>query len=200
MTLWLPELPPAGGPPAARRGTRALFLDRDGVIIEDAHYLHDPGGVRLLPGVAPALRRMRDAGWLLIGVSNQSGIGRGLYGEREFAAVQRRVDAELASRGAWLDALYYCPHAPQAACACRKPEPGLLQEAAARFHWTPERSWLVGDKATDIELARRAGLSACLVLTGRESGTVAQAAREASTLVCADLSAAVAHILAEETP
>ena len=197
MSLWLPSgtLP---SPPAA--AGRALFLDRDGVIIDDAHYLRDPAGVRLLPGVASALGRARAAGWLLIGVSNQSGIGRGLYGEADFAAVQARVDAQLAAAGARLDALYYCPHAPAAGCRCRKPSPGLLEEAATRFGWRADLSWLVGDKIADVELALAARLGAALVRTGKGEGESARLPAGARVLVAADLAEAVARILAGERP
>ena len=197
MSLWLPvgTLP---SPPAA--AGRALFLDRDGVIIDDAHYLSDPAGVRLLPGVAAALGRARGAGWLLIGVSNQSGIGRGLYGEADFAAVQARVDAQLLAAGARLDALYYCPHDPAAGCRCRKPSPGLLEEAATRFRWRDDLSWLIGDKVADVELALTARLAPALVRTGKGEGESARLPAGARVLVAADLAEAVARILAGERP
>jgi D-glycero-D-manno-heptose 1,7-bisphosphate phosphatase len=211
MTLWLPAEETVraargatGGAPSAavaaddaRGGGRVLFLDRDGVIIEDAHYLRDPERVRLLPGAAGALRQARGAGWRIVGLSNQSGIGRGLYGEAEFAAVQREVDTELARGGAWLDALFYCPHAPEAGCRCRKPAPGLLEEAAARLAWEPRLSWVIGDKVSDVELAIATRLRACLVRTGKGAAQESLLPPGAPVLVADDLAAAVARIVAE---
>jgi D-glycero-D-manno-heptose 1,7-bisphosphate phosphatase len=196
MSIWLPAAVPdplvPGGPP--RPAPRTLFVDRDGVIIEDRHYLADPDGVVLLPRAAAALRDARAAGFRLVGVSNQSGIGRGLYDEAAFAAVQARVDELLAAAAACLDVLVYCPHAPEAGCRCRKPGPGLLEEARELLIWEPARSWLVGDKLTDLELARRARLRGLLVLTGE--GAAARRSPEAKgATVVADLAAAVRLIL-----
>ncbi|HEX7239268.1 MAG TPA: HAD-IIIA family hydrolase, partial [Longimicrobiaceae bacterium] len=101
----------------------AVFLDRDGTVIHDAHYLADPEGVRLLPGAAEAVARLNRAGVPVVLVTNQSGIGRGLFSEADFRAVQDRVEALLAAGGARIDAVYHCPHAPDAdpPCDCRKP-------------------------------------------------------------------------------
>ncbi len=196
MSLWLPATLPREATAPAAGPARILFLDRDGVIIEDAQYIRDPERVRLLPGAAEALRRARAAGWRIVGLSNQSGIGRGLYGEADFAAVQRRVDAELERAGAGLDALYYCPHAPEAGCRCRKPGLGLLEEAAGRFVWSAAASWLVGDKASDVALALTAGLRACLVLTGEGARQAALLPPGAPVVVVDDLAAAVTRLLA----
>jgi D-glycero-D-manno-heptose 1,7-bisphosphate phosphatase len=198
MSLWLPEERREAGVGNEGRDGRALFVDRDGVIIADADYPGNPAAVRLLPGSAAALARARSAGYLLIGVSNQSGIGRGYYGEADFAAVQRRVDAELAVAGGGLDALYYCPHAPEENCLCRKPRPGLLDEAATRFSWRVDRTWLVGDKLSDAELARTAGLRAALVLTGKGEARVCDLPPGDPVLVVADLAEAVSCLLSGE--
>lgn len=154
--------PPSG---IVRTGP-ALFLDRDGVVIVDRDYLSDPEGVELVPGAAAAMVRAAAAGYLLIGLSNQSGVGRGRFGLAELEAVMERVDLELLRHGVALDAMYYCPHAPEDQCRCRKPGPGLLEEAAASFRWDTSRSWVIGDKASDVELGRRHGLGAVLVGTG----------------------------------
>lgn len=176
-----------------------LFIDRDGVLIVDKDYLADPAGVELLPGVPEALRAAAAAGYALVGISNQSGLGRGRFGQTELAAVMRRVDEVLAASGTALDAMYYCPHAPEDGCRCRKPGPGLLEEAAAAFNWDRERSWVVGDKASDVEFGRRHGLGAVLVATGYGAG---EASRVASTRpgdprvrFAPDLATAVAEIL-----
>jgi D-glycero-D-manno-heptose 1,7-bisphosphate phosphatase len=200
VSLWIPRGSPlpAAPPDRPRPAPRLLFLDRDGVIIVDAHYLHDPDGVRLLPGAADALRRAGAAGFTLVGLSNQSGIGRGYYTEAQFAAVQARVDAELAAAGTGLAALFYCPHAPEAGCRCRKPAPGLLAEASRWFVWPAGGAWLVGDKASDVELARRAGVRALLVRTGKGRAEEAAArAADPAAAVVDDLAAAVALAVAE---
>lgn len=198
MSLWLPMERRETDAVVEGRDGRALFVDRDGVIIADAEYPGNPAAVRLLAGSATALARARAAGYLLIGVSNQSGIGRGYYGEADFAAVQRRVDAELAAVGAGLDALYYCPHAPEENCRCRKPRPGLLDEAATRFRWRADRTWLVGDKLSDAELARTAGLRAVLVLTGKGEARACEFPPGDPVLVVADLAEAVSCLLSGE--
>src|SRR4051794_3177637 len=109
----------------------AVFLDRDGTLIEDTGYPRDPDRIRLLPGAAEALRRLEGLGLLLVLVSNQSGLGRGLITQAEAEAVHARLLECLRAEGARLHAAYYCPHAPQQGCPCRKPSPGLLQQAAA---------------------------------------------------------------------
>jgi D-glycero-D-manno-heptose 1,7-bisphosphate phosphatase len=148
------------------RPARAVFLDRDGVVLVEKHYLSDPAGVELMPGAAAAMARLQRAGYLLIGISNQSGIGRGRFTLDDHAAVMTRLDEILASAGVAFDGFYFCPHAPGDGCACRKPAPGLLEEAARSFSWDPTASWLVGDKASDVELGLAAGLRAALVRTG----------------------------------
>lgn len=177
----------------------ALFLDRDGVVIVDRDYLSDPDGVELVPGAAAAMARAAAAGYLLIGLSNQSGLGRGRFGPAELEAVMARVDLELARHGVAFDAMYYCPHAPADGCRCRKPGPGLLEEAAASFRWDASRSWVIGDKASDVDLGRRHGLGAVLVGTGHGAGEGAAVATawpdDPLVVLAADLAAAVGLIL-----
>jgi D-glycero-D-manno-heptose 1,7-bisphosphate phosphatase len=139
--------------------------------------------------------RAREAGFKLVGLSNQSGIGRGYYTESDFFAVQKRVDSLLSERGIGFDAFFYCPHEPQAACSCRKPEPGLLHEAGRLFGWKAERSWLVGDKVADVQLAVSAGLGAVLVLTGQGSRELSRLPAGMEIHVADDLTAAVSFIL-----
>lgn len=181
-------------------GRPVLFLDRDGVVIADRHYLADPELVELLPGVVDAMARARRAGFLLVGVSNQSGIGRGRFTEQEFAAVMARLDTLLHEAGASFDAFFYCPHGPDAGCSCRKPAAGMLDEFSSLVAWDRSRSWVVGDKLSDVRLGREAGLGACLVRTGY-GATEEEKVREAypddpAVLVCTDLPAAVSAILA----
>jgi len=160
VTVWRqPESPLTGPRPV-------LFLDRDGVVVVDRNYLADPAEVELSPGAARAMIRAREAGFLLVGISNQSGLGRGLFTVDDLAAVMARMEALLAAEGTGFDAFYYCPHAPGDGCGCRKPRTGLLDEAAGRFDWDPDSSRVVGDKADDVGLALAAGLGAILVRTG----------------------------------
>ncbi len=195
MTIWKSIEHAAGGPPRP-----ALFLDRDGVVIEDRDYLADPAQVRILPGVIPALDAARRAGFLLVGVSNQSGIGRGYFSEDDFRQVMSRLQGLLADGGAGFDSFHYCPHAPDADCACRKPRQGLMTEARSVLAVDPDRSWMIGDKASDVAFGRGAGLGCILVRTGygktEEPEIRRRWAEDSRVLVADDLPAAVAMILA----
>lgn len=144
------------------RSAAALFLDRDGTIIVDTGYPNDPVQVRPLPGAADALRALQASGLRLVLISNQSGIGRGYITEGEAEAVHREVLRQFAERGVTFDGAYYCPHAPEAGCACRKPEPGLLQRAAADLDLDLAQSYMIGDKPSDVEAGRRVGATALL--------------------------------------
>ena len=157
----------------------AVFLDRDGTIIEDEGYLADASRVRLVPGAIEALRRFRDRGMMLVVVSNQSGIPRGLITPAQHAEVDARVKAVLAGEGVPLDAAYYCPHLPGDGCSCRKPKPGMLDQAAREHAIDLARSIMVGDKMSDVGAGRAAGcITALLGLPkdlGPGSATVATA-------------------------
>ncbi len=195
MAVWLAGTGQAEGPAGP-----VLFLDRDGVVIRDCDYLADPAAVEIIAGVGAAMVRARAAGFRIVGVSNQSGIGRGYFTEDDFGAVMARLAADLDRFGARFDGFYYCPHAPDAGCACRKPLAGLLTEAAADFRWDPSLSWLVGDKMSDLELGRAAGLGLALVRTGygvaAESAVRKRWPADRRLLVADDLPAAVDAILA----
>jgi len=152
----------------------ALFLDRDGTLIEDPGYLADPAGVRLLPGVVDALRQLRAAGWLLVVVSNQSGVARGLISPEAAQAVHDRFITLFADQGVSFDAVLYCPHGPQDGCPCRKPQPGLLLQAAQQLPIDLARSWMVGDKPSDIEAGHRVGCTGLLLAPPMDWPTIAQ--------------------------
>lgn len=185
----------------ADRPLPTLFLDRDGVLIRDRDYLSEPEGVELLSGVAEALLAARQAGFVLIGVSNQSGLGRGYFTPEQFRAVMQELDRQLGAAGASLDGFYYCPHAPDQDCGCRKPLPGLLEEAAQATRWDPLRSWVIGDKMSDVQLGRNAGLGGCLVRTGygaqQEERVRKLYAGDDRVCIVDDLPAAVAWILGD---
>lgn len=178
-------------------GTRpAVFLDRDGTLTEDPGYLHRPEDVRVLPGAARAVARLNAAGYVVVVVTNQSGIARGLYDVAAYEAVQRRLADLLAGAGARLDGAYYCPHHPDLTgpCACRKPGIRLFEEAARALGIDLRRSWFVGDKASDVAPARALGGRGILVATGEGPGHTA-AARADGVPVVADVAAAADHIL-----
>jgi D-glycero-D-manno-heptose 1,7-bisphosphate phosphatase len=139
----------------------ALFCDRDGTLIHDAHYLRDPADVRLLDGTVAMLRAFRDAGWALVVVTNQAGIARGLITPAEYEAVRARLDALLAAEGVTLDATYHCPHHPDVSgpCECRKPGTALYEAAATAHALDLARSAWIGDRWHDV--------SPALVLGGR---------------------------------
>lgn len=164
---------------AAGTGQRAAFLDRDGVINVDHAYVHRWEDFEFVPGAVDAMRRLHQAGWLLVVVTNQSGIARGMYGQADFDALTARMRAELARQGAPVAGVYHCPHHPQGAvpelaveCDCRKPRPGLLLQAVRELDIAPGRSFMVGDKPSDLEAAARAGVGlGFLVGEGSEGGS-----------------------------
>lgn len=157
--------------------TRAVFLDRDGVLIEDVHLLVCAEQVRLAQGAAAAVSALKRAGYEVIVVTNQAVVARGLAKESDVDRVHERVQELLVQAGGVpVDAFYYCPHHPNAtlpqyrvACECRKPRPGLLLRAARERHVDLRRSYVVGDRMTDIAAGCRAGCSTILILSGRHS-------------------------------
>jgi histidinol-phosphate phosphatase family protein len=135
----------------------AVFIDKDGTLIEDVPYNVDPANVRLTAGAGQALRYMKNAGYKLIVISNQSGIAKGLFEERELLAVSERIQTLLEPYGVEVDAFYYCPHAPGDGCECRKPTPGMILRAAVDQVIDLRRSWMIGDILNDVEAGNRAG-------------------------------------------
>jgi D-glycero-D-manno-heptose 1,7-bisphosphate phosphatase len=156
---------------------RAVFIDRDGTISEEVGYVNHPSRYRVFPYAAEAIRRLNEANWLAILVTNQAGVARGYFTEDVIGAVHSLLGQELARGGAHLDAIYYCPHHPSVGeppyrfdCDCRKPRPGLIRRAADEFDIDLAASWMVGDRYGDTELARNAGTRAALVLSGYGRG------------------------------
>lgn len=145
-----------------------VILDRDGTVIVDKHYLHNPDGVELLPGAGKALARLSRAGVRLFLATNQSGIGRGYFEDRDFLAVQERLTRILMDYGVEITDTAYCPHAPNVACDCRKPATGQWEALTAANRIDPSRTVMIGDKRADVGLGLNAGLAASiLVLTGK---------------------------------
>jgi histidinol-phosphate phosphatase family protein len=153
--------PNSRDPLGVSAGTRsALFLDRDGTIIEDAHYLRDPEKIRFLPGALAVLRACARAGYLLVLVSNQSGVARGYLTHEELMIVHAELLTAMSRAGVALTGSYYCEHGPDDGCACRKPKPGLFHAAAAEHDISLASSWVVGDKPRDCQAGLRAGCKA----------------------------------------
>ena len=184
--------------PESSRLRAAVFLDRDGTICEEVGYLNHVSRFRMFPFVADALRRLNQSGYPVIVVSNQSGVARGYFPESVLQEVTERMRQQLAESGAKVDAVYYCSHSSSENCPCRKPRTGLL-ECAARDHAIDlQRSFVVGDRYTDVELARNARARGVLVRTGYGEGELAWHAGDWAAppnFVADDLSEAVAWIV-----
>jgi HAD superfamily hydrolase (TIGR01662 family) len=142
----------------------AVFFDRDGTLMEEVHYCGDPAKVRVYAGVPAGLRKLKKAGFRTFIVSNQSGIGRGLITEAQYRAVQAELISQIGED--LIDGSYFCPDVPGTPSTRRKPEPGMLFDAAAEFDLDLAGSYMIGDKAADVECGRRAGVKTILVLTG----------------------------------
>ena len=171
---------------------RAVFFDRDGTLMEEVQYCADPAGVRVFEGVSEALCRLKAGGWRIIVITNQAGIARGLITEEQYRAVQREFLRQIGED--LIDASYYCPDLPGVPSTRRKPEPGMVLEAAAEHGIDLPESFFVGDKAIDVECGHRAGTGAILVLTGygREQPCAAE-------FIAQDAVEAVNWILARST-
>jgi histidinol-phosphate phosphatase family protein len=180
----------------------AAFLDKDGTLLHDVPFNVDPERVRLREGAGVALARLARAGYALVLVTNQSGIALGRFAAAALAPVWRRIDGLLAPHGVRLDATYHCPHHPEGAvlqharaCACRKPQPGMLLAAARELHLDLGRSWMVGDILDDVEAGRRAGCRTVLLDLGSETEW-RRGPMRAPDAVCTSLPEAAEEILA----
>jgi len=149
---------------------RAVFLDRDGTICEEMGYVNHIDRLRIFPYAAEAIRRLNEAQIPVIIITNQSGIARGIFPESLVHQIHKKMISELASGGAWIDAIYFCPHKKDDACECRKPNPGLIERAARDHGLDLPGSWVVGDRYADVEMAHRAGARGILVMTGYGRG------------------------------
>ncbi len=152
---------------------KAVFLDKDGTIVEDVGYMNSHRQVKLFPGSAAAIKKLNEAGYKVIIISNQAGVARGLVTEDMIQTIDKTINKQLLSGGAHLDATYYCPHHPEhghypykQACECRKPKTGLIDKAQKKFDLDLTSSFMIGDKATDIECGRQAGIKTIMVKTG----------------------------------
>lgn len=143
---------------------RAVFLDRDGVINIDSGYVGNIEDFVFIDGVFEALKKLQEKGFLLIIVTNQSGIARGYYSEKEFLKLSEYMKKELKKAGVTITDIFYCPHHPNEQCSCRKPEPQMILDAAKKYNIDLASSWLVGDKISDIEAGKRAGIKNLILL------------------------------------
>jgi D-glycero-D-manno-heptose 1,7-bisphosphate phosphatase len=156
---------------------RAVFIDRDGTISEEVGYINHPSRFRLFPYSAAAIKLLNDNGWLAIVITNQAGVARGYFAEDMIQAVHETLRQDMAATDARIDAIYYCAHHPSVGeppyrldCDCRKPKPGLIRRAADEFGINLAESWMVGDRYSDIELARNAGVNSAFVMSGYGRG------------------------------
>lgn len=180
---------------------RAVFIDRDGTLNTEREYLYLIDEFEFIPGAVEAIRLLNDAGFLVVVVTNQSGVARGYYTEEDVLHLHRHIDALLVSSGARVDSWQYCPHHPSGRgsyalpCRCRKPMPGMLLEAARRFDVDLSASVMIGDKLVDVEAGRSAGCRSILVRTGYGAGE--EADLPAGSEVYDDLLAAARALHAE---
>ncbi len=181
---------------------RAVFLDRDGTINIEREFLHRPEEFQFIPGAAQAIRLLKQAGFRVIVVTNQSGIARGYYDEAAVNRLHKYMDGELARFGASIDAYYFCPHHPEydiddngKTCKCRKPQAGMLLKAAADFSLDLSASFIIGDKLADVQAGLNAGCIPLMVRTGY--GTVESNKLPADVPVYEDLLSAVRAIVNE---
>jgi D-glycero-D-manno-heptose 1,7-bisphosphate phosphatase len=158
-----PPMAEAPIPPSTLRRRRAVYVDRDGTVNPDLRYLADARRLEVFKGVAEAIRLLRAHGYLMVCVTNQSGIERGYYSEADVAQIHRRVNEILAPEGARIDAFYYCPHAPTSGCKCRKPGTELFERAERDLGISRAGSAIIGDRGLDIEAGERLGLLTVLV-------------------------------------
>ena len=156
---------------------RAVFIDRDGTISEEVGYINHPSRFRVFPYAATAIKHLNESGWLAIVVTNQAGVARGYFTEEMIKTVHADMTSELERAGARLDAVYYCAHHPSVGeppyrfdCDCRKPKPGLITRAVQDFDIDLAGSWMVGDRYSDVELARNAGVQSMFVMSGYGRG------------------------------
>lgn len=185
----------------------AVFLDRDGTLIPDLGYLGDPAKVKLYPGTADALKRLRKAGFYLFVVTNQSGVARGYFPESKVKAVHRKLQTLLEAKGARIDAFFYCPHYKEGsarryvgACDCRKPKTGMVKQALRKYPVDLRLSYMVGDKMDDLQLGHNARMAdSVLVRTGygRKSEKNLKSTPLAKSKVVSDVLRAAQYILAE---
>jgi D-glycero-D-manno-heptose 1,7-bisphosphate phosphatase len=169
---------------------KAIFIDKDGTLIEDIPYNVRPDLIRLTEGAIDGLQRLKRKGYLLILVSNQSGVAHGYFAEKDLTAVQERLQDLLRPSGVQIDAFYFCPHHPEGqleayvkVCQCRKPQPGMILQAAAAYNIDLLKSWMIGDILNDVEAGNNAGCKTILINNGNETEWVFSEKRKPTAIV-----------------
>ncbi|HVF63504.1 MAG TPA: D-glycero-beta-D-manno-heptose 1,7-bisphosphate 7-phosphatase [Casimicrobiaceae bacterium] len=181
------------------RAVKLIVLDRDGTINHDSdQYIKSPAEWRPIPGSLEAIARLNHAGYRVVVATNQSGIGRGLFDMATLNAIHGKMHRALGQAGGRIDAIFYCPHAADATCGCRKPNPGLLKEAGRRFNVDLKGVPAIGDGLRDLQAAETVGAQPMLVLTGKGEKTLREANIPKSTAIFPDLAFAVSALLASE--
>jgi D-glycero-D-manno-heptose 1,7-bisphosphate phosphatase len=182
----------------------AVFLDRDGTINVEKDYLHKVEDFEFIPGAPETIKKLKDAGFLVIVVSNQSGVARGYFDEDAVNLLHEHIQDELKGYDTVIDAFYFCPHHPEeglgaykVACECRKGAPGMLLKAASEHGINLKNSFMVGDKLADIEAGQRAGCLSVLVMTGYGE-SVAKMKAIGDVIQCENLGVAAEHILSQK--
>lgn len=174
---------------------KLVILDRDGVInFDSSQFIKSPEEWKPIPGTLAAIARLNQHGYRVVVATNQSGIGRGLFDMDTLNAIHDKMLRAAAQVGARIDAVFFCPHTNGDQCDCRKPEPGMLREIAARYHTDLTDVPVIGDSLRDMQVAATVGAQPFLVMTGKGAKTAEDPALPAQTLVFPDLAAAVAHI------
>jgi D-glycero-D-manno-heptose 1,7-bisphosphate phosphatase len=189
---------------------RAVFIDRDGTLSEEVGYINHPSRFLLFPYAAGAVKLLNDHEWLAVIITNQAGVARGYFDEAMIQTVHDNLKRDLQSAGARIDGIYYCAHHPSVGeppyrqdCDCRKPKPGLIKRAAIDLNIDVQQSWMIGDRYSDIELARNAGVRAALVLSGYGRGeweNQRSSWQHQPDLIAENLFEAIASITAVATP
>jgi len=185
--------------PSERKRTRAVLLDRDGVINYDSdEYIKSADEWLPIPGSPEAIARLNRSGYRVAVVTNQAGLARGLFTQHALDAIHERMAVILSTAGAHIDAIVYCPHAPDAQCQCRKPKPGLLQQIASMWDLDLRGVPFVGDSLADVMAATAVGARPVLVRTGKGNATISDARCPPGIAVFADLAAVVSALLEED--
>ncbi len=174
---------------------KLIILDRDGVVNHDSDaYIRSAEEWRPLPGSLEAIARLHRAGYRLVVATNQSGIARGLFDLATLGAIHAKMQQAVADAGGHIDAIFFCPHGPEAGCACRKPRPGLFHEILSRFRVAPAEVHAIGDQLRDLQAAHAAGCRPVLVLSGKGATTMRAGGLPPDTAVRVDLAAVAAEL------